>query len=211
MSTRIIGNRPNHYIGGQYNSPWGAGEGIFSLPKETMTKIFNELDPASQTAASFTARAFKEIHPPLKKDLPNFCVDALQAGHLELIQWGIINKYRSDQVIVNAMRAGNFDLLNLLKSIKSFRGWINVHDALNAIENGRLDVLQWLCKNAPEILCSDLFERAMIKGNVEILNWLKAKGVPTHCNMFDVRYINAYPAFRTWLYANYDLETKQPK
>ena len=190
MSTRITKDKNNDYIGGQYDSPWGTGEGIFSLPKETMTKIFNELDPASQTAASFTTRAFKEIHPPVCLCPTFFCEDAVQAGHLELIPWGITNRYRSGQIIQRAMKDGNLDLL---KSLENLGVWTCVAgNALDAIAYGRLNVLQWMYERfGHTMLDSNLFEQAMFKGDLNILNWLKENRCPISDKTFDK--LNKFP------------------
>ena len=178
MSGGITGHKPNHYIGGQYDSPWGIREGIFALPKEVTTKIFKELDPASQTAASFASRAFKEIHPPVGQLHPTFCTDALQAGHMELVRWGIDNKYRPCLIIQQAIKDGNLDLLKL---IEQFGGTISSNLPYWAIDYTQLTILQWLYERlGPEMLRYELDERAFFKGAQNIRDWLKEKGCPPY-------------------------------
>ena len=185
MSTRITEYKPNHYIAENYQSPWGTEkEGLYSLPKETMTKIFHELDPASQTAASFTARAFKEIHPPIGQKASTFCVDAAQAGHMELIRWGVERGYSLCNAIESAIRDGNLDLL---KSLVSFGGSVSLTHVLIAVRCGRLNILKWMYENmGSEKLWQEVFKTAMTIGDLNILNWFH-----------DQR--------------QYDFETRQPK
>lgn len=196
----------------KYQSPWGARtEGLYSLPKELITKIFDELDPASRTAASFTARPFKEIHPPFTQLDPTFLEDA--AGHQGLLRWGVERGYSLCNAIEPAIREGNLELLGLMDA----RGKIFHQHSSTAIICGRLDVLKWLYERfGAQMLVPELFQRALYVGhhlvNLDILNWLKEIGCPPHPDIFNLTDLEyRRPDVQAWLQANYDFETRQPK
>lgn len=219
MSTRVTKFKENQYIGTDtqgliitptghfmYDSPWATGqEGLYALPKEIMAKIFNELDPASQTAAAFTARAFKEIQPPVRRST-TFCEDAVQEGLLELVRWGIESGYRPCGMIATAVKEGNLDLF---KSIERLVQWIDLYYLKLAVQHKRLNILQWLYgKMGPKMLDPELFENALLTGDLDILNWLKEKGCPLG-PIFGSCFWSQES--RTWFSENYDSESMQPK
>ena len=211
MSTGTVQANSNPYIAENYQSPWGTEkEGLYSLPKETMTKIFNELDPASQTAASFTTRAFKEIHPPEKPFDSFFSEDAAQEGHWSLILWGIENNYCPDDICIKwIISKGNLALLMTIDN--QCPGRVTADYAEEAVLHDRFNILQWLFeKFSAKILNSKVFNTAMRHSSLDILNWLKEKGCPTHYEMFHNWRLLAEKS-KEWLFKYYDYKTGKPK
>jgi hypothetical protein len=128
----------------------------------------------------------------------------------ELIIWLVETGFRTTSFNTAAIaRNGNFDLLKFYHQTKLE---FNMYTPLEAISAGRLDILTWLFDNnlidsiqAGYVLhCRDrLMEKAVILNNIDMLDYLKTKGITLKLELF---YTNNH-----WYFKDYDNEKKKVK
>lgn len=158
---------------------------IDDLGTDVLNTVFSFLPVFSLVSCRFVCHKWGEIsrrvNPHFKWDFDFISVVAFQ-GYLELLKWGIKNRWRmTREACISAARGGQLECLKLLRQNRC--PW-DEYTSLEASRTGNLELLKWVIANGCNwhSVTSNVLA---IEGDLKTLKWAMDHGCKWNDNTYN--------------------------